>query len=89
MEEKPENGVYYSRVERIADHICHIRKVGGRDCVGLGSDFDGIDANLELSDCSKMGLLERELKKRGFQESELEAFFYRNVLRIYKEILKK
>ena len=86
--EKPENGIYYSRVERIADHICHIRKVGGAESVGLGSDFDGIDRNLELSDCSKMGLLEEELKRRGFHEREIEEIFYRNVLRIYKESFK-
>ena len=88
LEEKSRNGIYYSRVERIADHICHIRNVGGTACVGLGSDFDGIDTNLELSDCSKMGLLEWELKKRGFRESEIEDVFYRNVMRIYKESFK-
>ena len=56
--------------------------------MGLGSDFDGIDGNLELSDCSKLGLLEWELKKRGLRESEIEDIFYRNVLRIYKESFK-
>ncbi len=56
--------------------------------MGLGSDFDGIDCNLELSDCSKMGLLEQELKKRGFGEKEIGDIFYRNVLRIYKESFK-
>ena len=88
LEEKPENGIYYSRVGRVADHICHIANTGGIGCVGLGSDFDGIDGNLELSDCSKMGLLERELQKRGFCRREIEAVFYRNVLRIYKESFK-
>ena len=86
--EKPENGIYYSSVGRIADHICHMVNVGGTGCVGLGSDFDGIDCNLELSDCSKMGLLEQELKKRGFGEKEIGDIFYRNVLRIYKESFK-
>ena len=62
--------------------------MGGAECVGLGSDFDGIDRNLELSDCSKMGLLEEELKRRGFHEREIEEIFYRNVLRIYKESFK-
>lgn len=88
LEEKPENGIYYSRVERIADHICHIRRTGGAACVGLGSDFDGIDANLEMSDCAGLWLLERELKRRGFAEREIEDVFYRNVLRIYKESFK-
>lgn len=87
LEEKPENGIYYSRVERIAAHICHMIRVGGIGCVGLGSDFDGIDTNLEMSDCSKLNLLERELEKRKFTEEEKEAVFSQNVLRIYKEYL--
>ena len=28
--ENPENGIYYSRVSRIADHICHMINTGGR-----------------------------------------------------------
>lgn len=35
------------------------------ECVGIGSDFDGIEGNLEISDCSKVYLLEDALKKDG------------------------
>ncbi len=86
LSEEPENGIYYSRVSRIADHILHMIHVGGISCVGLGSDFDGIDENLELSDCSKIELLERELKKRGLKENEIEAVFCRNLLNLYQEV---
>ena len=88
LEEKPQDGIYFRRIKRIADHICHIMRIGGTGCVGLGSDFDGMDTHLELSDCSKMGLLGRELKSRGLSEREMEAVFCKNVLRIYKEYLK-
>src|SRR5438874_2194845 len=33
----------HATLQQVADHIEHIRQVAGVDCVGLGSDFDGID----------------------------------------------
>ncbi len=79
--------VFYSRVADVAAHIRHIANVGGISCIGLGSDFDGIDDNLELTDCSRMELLARELKKTGFHEDEIDRIFFRNVLSFYKEWL--
>lgn len=86
LENEPQNGVYYSKVERIADHIMHMISVGGIHCVGLGSDFDGIDRNLELTDSSKINLLIKELEKRGLNTGEIELVMYRNVLNLYQEI---
>lgn len=89
LKEKEKNSRYYnSRIERIADHILHIRQIGGAACVGLGSDFDGIDCELEIEDCARIALLEQELRKRGLTEREIEDIFYRNVLRLYKECWK-
>lgn len=87
LTEQMENGVYFSRVSRIADHILHMVQVGGIACVGLGSDFDGMDDNLEMADCSQLDLLYKELKSRGLKESEIEAVFYKNVCNLYKEWL--
>lgn len=84
LEDKPENGIYFSRVSRIADHVLHMIRAGGIACVGLGSDFDGMDDNLELSDCSKLEYLWEELKKRGLSEDEREAVCYRNVWKLYQ-----
>lgn len=80
-------GCYYGYVSDIVLHIRHIINVGGIDCIGLGSDFDGIDANLELKNCSYMELLAQELKKNGFHESEIDKIFYQNVLALYQELL--
>lgn len=80
-------GRFYGYVSDIAAHIRHIANVGGIDCIGLGSDFDGIDNNLELKNCGSMGLLEQELKRVGFHEGELDKIFYQNVLAFYKEML--
>lgn len=87
LENHPVKGIYYSRISRIADHILYMIKIGGEDCVGLGSDFDGMDNYLELSDCSKMELLWDELKKRGLHERQIEAVFFKNLLRLYREMV--
>lgn len=78
---------YFSYVKDIATHIRHISNIGGISCIGLGSDFDGIDDKLELKNCGSMGLLEQELKNIGFHESEIEKIFFQNVLNFYKELL--
>lgn len=76
-----------SRVSSMIQHIQHIINVGGIDCVGLGSDFDGIPQNLELKDASYMPLLFQGLKDAGLSEEDIEKIFYKNVLRVYKEVL--
>ncbi len=77
----------YTSIEGIVEHIRHIAKVGGIDCVALGSDFDGIGNELEFKDASGMQLLYEALKPY-FSEEEIEKIFWKNVLRVYKEILK-
>ncbi len=81
------NNCYVSRVQDIARHIRHIADIGGISCIGLGSDFDGIDGKMELENCSKMELLQTELKNYGFHESEIEQIFYQNVMNFYRELL--
>lgn len=78
---------YFSLVRDIALHIRHIANVGGISCICLGSDFDGIDDNLELKDCSRMELLEHELRNCGFHSHEIEQVFYQNALHFYQELL--
>lgn len=76
-----------SRISYMIEHMKHIRKVGGIDCIGLGSDFDGIYGELEMKDGSMLPMLADAMEKAGFTASEIEAVFYKNVLRVYKEIL--
>ncbi len=76
-----------STVERIAEHARYIVNVGGSECLGLGSDFDGISGRLEMEDCSQMYKLFDALKKAGFSEDGMEKIAYRNVLRVYREML--
>ena len=74
-------------IDKMVEHINHIVKVGGIDVIGLGSDFDGIENELEIKDCSGMQLLYLALKKY-YSDDDIEKIFYKNVLRVYKDCLK-
>ena len=76
-----------SNVSIMAEHIIYIKNIAGIDIIGLGSDFDGISCELEMKDASYLPLLEQELISRGFHESEIEKIFYKNSMRIFKELL--
>lgn len=76
-----------SRIDDMVAQITYIRDLAGIDVIGLGTDFDGINSQLEIKDASYMPLLEEALKKAGFSNEEIEKIFYKNVLRVYKEVL--
>lgn len=83
-----QEGNHISKIESMVRHIEYIKSIAGIDVIGLGSDFDGIPQNLELKDCSYMPMLEQALYAHGFTKEEVEKIFYKNVLRVYKEVLK-
>ena len=72
----------------LLDHLDYIVKRIGVDHVGMGSDFDGISQNLEMKNASYLPQLEQALKDAGLTTEEIEKVFYKNVLRVYREILK-
>ena len=76
-----------SSVKRMVDHMDYIRNLGGIGMLALGSDFDGISGEQELKDASCLPLLAQEMDRRGYREDEIEAVFYRNALRVLKEVL--
>ncbi len=75
-------------VEDMIRHMKHIRNVGGIGCIGLGTDFDGIDNVPEVKNAADMPLLAQGMEKAGFTEEEIDAVFSGNVLRLYREVLK-
>lgn len=83
-----QEGDEVSRVEDMILHMRHMKKIGGIQCIGLGSDFDGIGGKLELKSSADLPVLEHAMRRAGFTEAEIEAVFYKNVLRVYKEVLK-
>ena len=70
----------------VADHIEHIAKVCGIDCVGIGSDFDGItDTPAGLDGVDKYPDLLAELTRRGWSDADLAKVAGGNVLRVMRE----
>lgn len=79
------SGATYCTAEAIASHIEHFIQIGGEDCVGIGTDFDGFDGTAEICAPTEMHLLFEVLKKRGLTERQLEKVAYKNALRVFKE----
>lgn len=80
----------FSTVEKVADHIDHVKKIAGINHVGLGSDFDGVGPTLPegLKDCSQIPNLIYVLLKRGYTEEEIEKICNKNVFRVWNEVAK-
>lgn len=78
----------HARISEVVENIRHISDIAGTGCIGLGSDFDGIATNVELPDASCLPMLEDALWEAGFGQQEIEGIFYKNVLRVYREVLK-
>lgn len=75
-------------IKCVIEHIKYIKALVGVDVIALGSDFDGIDPNIELKDASFMPKLIEALQAEGFTNEEIDKITYKNALRVFKEILK-
>ena len=60
----------------------------GVDVIALGSDFDGINPNIELKDASYLPKLIERMEQEGFTKEEIEKICHLNFLRVCKEVLK-
>lgn len=74
-------------IEAVVRHLEYMRKTGGEECLALGSDFDGILGNPELTGVQDMEWLREALYKAGWRQSSLDKLFSENVLRFYREVL--
>lgn len=81
----PDIDAVKSTVDNMIAHIKHLVKVGGEECVSLGTDFDGISSELEIKNPEEMELLFDRLKKEGFHEKFIDRIAYQNVLKVLQE----
>ena len=72
----------------VVDHIEHMIKVGGEDLPALGSDYDGMDSELEWKDASGTQLIAEEMEKRGFGGRLVEKICYKNACRFLGDTIK-
>lgn len=75
-----------SSVEKVVDHIDHMKAVAGIDHIGIGTDFDGGGGVNGCADVSEMGNITTELVKRGYTEEEIEKIWGKNLMRVMTEV---
>lgn len=69
----------------IIDHITHIADIGGTNCVGIGSDFDGIPSTpTDLKDVSGYPALVNRLYDRGFSVEQIRKIMGLNLINYMK-----
>ena len=73
-------------IHDVVDHIDHIVRIAGVDHVGLGSDYDGIDAvPQQLEDVSSYPLITQELLNRGYTSADIRKILGMNCLRVLRK----
>lgn len=71
---------------QVADHVEHAREVAGVDHIGLGGDYDGVDAQPDgLADVSTYPALFAELMGRGWSDDDLAKLAGRNAIRVLRD----
>jgi len=69
-------------IEDVADHIMYICHLIGPEHVGIGSDFDGCDAPIDLEHIGKLNSLDRLLKRRGLRLRQRNGILGNNLARL-------
>jgi membrane dipeptidase len=68
----------------LIDHIDYIVKLIGVDHVGLGSDFDGMEAPpKELNDVTTYPLITKALLQRGYSKTDVRKILGENFIRVF------
>jgi membrane dipeptidase len=74
----------FSPIAAIADHIEHVVKIGGEDCVALGSDYDGFAPLARgMRDAADLPRLTQVLWNRGWRAPALKKLLGENALRYF------
>ena len=74
----------FSPIAHIADHIEHVARVGGEDCVALGSDYDGFAPLARgMRDAADLPRLTQVLWDRGWREPALTKLLGENARRYF------
>ncbi len=75
-------------LESLLDHAVHLAGLGGVDCIGIGSDFDGMEAVIpDLADVTRLPLVTEGLLRRGFSAEEVRKILGGNLLRVLGLVL--
>lgn len=75
-----DSGLGLKHIEHTLNHMIN---VGGSECVGIGTDYDGFtDPPDEIADISELPRLTKYLLSLGYGENQIEAFLGGNAMRV-------
>jgi len=79
----------FAEINDVIEAIDHVVNLVGIDYVGFGSDYDGLGNSLpyNLKDVSNYPKIIFELLKRDYNEEEIEKICYKNLFRVWNEVL--
>jgi membrane dipeptidase len=81
-------GVPRPPLSLLADHVRHIIRVGGEDCVGLGGDLDGVDSTpVEIDGVADYPRIAQLLEQAGLSAIQIEKVCHGNFERVFREVM--
>ena len=84
---KDEVATFRPSLSMLLDHLDHIVKLIGVDHVGMGSDFDGIEAPpRELNGVEDYPLITKALLERGYSKKDIKKILGGNFIRVFKTV---
>ena len=81
-------GANFARTEDMVRHMQHMKNVAGIETIALGSDFDGIDNEIEFGDCAGLPQLFQACEK-VFTPRELDLITHENALRVLRDCMPR
>lgn len=87
LDDTPDRKHCVGSVAQMARHAKYILNLAGEDALALGSDFDGIGGELEITGAQDLPLLAEGLVNEGIPARVVEKIFYKNARRFFKENL--
>lgn len=75
--------------DKVVEEIDYVVKLAGINCVGLGSDFDGVSFLPKgLEDVTKIKFITKQLIKKGYNDTDIYKIMGGNFIRVFNEIDK-
>ena len=87
LDDTPDRKHCVGSVAQMAWHAKYILNLAGEDALALGSDFDGIGGELEITGAQDLPLLAEGLVNEGIPARVVEKIFYKNARRFFRENL--
>ena len=72
--------------EMLIAQLRHMVNTGGEDCAAIGTDFDGMNGELEIGSADKMPLLFTAMEQAGFTPRQIEKIAFGNVERVMADV---